>query len=237
MSNPYFQFKQFTVWHDKCAMKVGTDGVLLGAWANIQNCRHILDIGTGTGLIALMLAQRCNAQIDAIDIDKEACEQARENVSSSPFSDRIHISHISFNEYACSCLSKYDLIVSNPPYFVDSLKCSEEKRRMARHTDTLQLNDLIKYSNQLLVADGRIALVLPFEQLDILQTISLKNKLYPCRKTNVIPKPEATPKRLLIELSHKIMLLPDTSNLIIEKSRHQYTDEYKALTQNFYLKM
>ena len=116
MANPYFKFKQFTIWHDKCAMKVGTDGALLGAWAAPKEARNILDIGTGTGLVALMLAQRCQAFIDAIDIDADACLQAEENVARSPFADRIRVHHCALNDFHPSAPSHYDLIVSNPPY-------------------------------------------------------------------------------------------------------------------------
>ena len=166
MANPYFQFKKFTIRHDKCAMKVGTDAVLLGAWADITACKNILDIGTGTGIIALMLAQRCFANIDAIDIDTDAYSQAKENVAASPFAERINVIHASCSEYTGSCArEKYDLIVSNPPYFINSLKCPDNKRSVARHTDSLSLFELIDDSCSLLSLSGRIALVLPYEQL------------------------------------------------------------------------
>lgn len=236
MANSFFQFKQFIIRHDKCAMKVGTDGVLLGAWANIHSCAKILDVGTGSGLIALMLAQRCNAEIDAIDIDADACLQATENAGTSPFGNRIFVHHLPFKEYADACTKKYDLIVSNPPYFVDSLKCPDQKRNQARHTDTLVLTDLIKGSQHLLTANGRLALILPFDQQEILLDIAFSYQLYPNRRTDVIPQPEAAPKRLLIELSaQKTDFTPDS--LIIEEARHQYTQAYKTLTRDFYLKM
>ena len=135
MSNPFFQFKQFTIRHDKCAMKVGTDGVLLGAWAGTESCNRILDIGTGTGLIALMLAQRSKAAIDAIDIEADACLQAQENAESSLFAGRINVFHSDLVDFAQASTHLYDLIVSNPPYFVDSLKCPNLQRNTARHTD------------------------------------------------------------------------------------------------------
>lgn len=236
MANSYFEFKQFIIRHDKCAMKVGTDGVLLGAWADIRSCTKILDVGTGSGLISLMLAQRSAAEIDAIDIDADACLQATENTEASPFGERIRVHHIPFSDYAETCNFKYDLIVSNPPYFIDSLKCPDQKRSQARHTDTLLLADLIKGSKQLLASNGRLALILPFEQLDTLQNIALSYGVYPCRRTDVIPQPEAAPKRLLIELSAlKTDFTPDS--LIIEEARHQYTEGYKTLTRDFYLKM
>ena len=237
MSNPYFQFKQFTIRHDKCAMKVGTDGVLLGAWADVQSSQHILDVGTGSGLIAIMLAQRSHAVIDAIDIDYDACLQARENAGSSPFAGRIHIEHSPLAEYANHCSSKYDLIVSNPPYFIASLKCPDGKRSLARHTDTLLLEDLVKDCSRLLTENGRIALILPFEQTDYLYDIAKKYQLFLRRRTNVIPQPNAAPKRLLVELSVQPHTSAFTGDLTIEESRHQYTEAYKTLTRDFYLKM
>ena len=157
MSNPFFQFKQFTIRHDKCAMKVGTDGVLLGAWAGTESCSRILDVGTGTGLIALMLAQRSKAVVDAIDIDADACLQAQENAESSLFAGRINVFHSDLVDFAQASTHLYDLIVSNPPYFVDSLKCPNLQRNTARHTDTLTLEDLLQYSRKLLAPQGRIA--------------------------------------------------------------------------------
>lgn len=238
MANPYFRFKKFTVYHDKCAMKVGTDAVLLGAWADTSFCRNILDIGTGTGIIALMLAQRSQATVEAIDIDKEACVQATENVAASPYTERIKVVHASCADFAASNLQKkYDLIVSNPPYFINSLKCPDNKRTVARHTDTLLLSDLIREAQTLLSPSGRIALVLPYEQLEEVKALASANHLYICRQTDVIPTLGAAPKRLLVELSTTEENIKNRDTLTIEEARHQYTPEYIALTKEFYLKM
>lgn len=238
MANSYFRFKKFTVYHDKCAMKVGTDAVLLGAWADTSFCRNILDIGTGTGIIALMLAQRSQATVEAIDIDKEACVQATENVAASPYTERIKIVHASCADFAASNLQKkYDLIVSNPPYFINSLKCPDNKRTVARHTDTLLLSDLIREAQTLLSLSGRIALVLPYERLEEVKALASANHLYICRQTDVIPTPGAAPKRLLVELSTTEENIKNRDTLTIEETRHQYTPEYIALTKEFYLKM
>lgn len=237
MANSYFQFKQFTIRHDKCGMKVGTDAVLLGSWTRIENCRKILDIGTGSGIIALMLAQRSQAAIDAIDIDKEACIQAQENVQAAPFNNPICVIHSDLAHYARICNSHYDLIVSNPPYFINSLKCPDQQRNTARHTDTLFLSDLLQESCRLLAPAGRIALVLPYEQLDELRYTTLEKRLHIIRQTHVIPCTGGVPKRLLIELSKEKQMDVTPDILVIEESRHQYTEEYKALTRDFYLKM
>ena len=238
MTNPFFRFKKFTVYHDKCAMKVGTDAVLLGAWADTSFCRNILDIGTGTGIIALMLAQRSQATVEAIDIDKEACVQATENVAASPYTERIKVVHASCADFAASNQQKrYDLIVSNPPYFINSLKGPDNKRTVARHTDTLLLSDLIREAQTLLSPSGRIALVLPYEQLEEVKALASANHLYICRHTDVIPTPGAAPKRLLVELSATEENIKNRDTLTIEEARHQYTPEYIALTKEFYLKM
>lgn len=237
MANPYFKFKKFTVWHDKCAMKVGTDAVLLGAWVSTDHCTSILDIGTGTGIIALMLAQRSMTDIDAIDIDADACRQAEENAASSPFAERIKVIHQSCAGFAAESRKSYDLIVSNPPYFVNSLKCPDGKRTVARHTDSLPLAELVSASRSLLSPSGRIALVLPFEQLDELEAIARQNDLHISRQTDVIPIPDAQPKRLLVELSAPVEGIKNRNTLTIEEARHQYTPEYIELTKEFYLKM
>lgn len=238
MANSYFQFKKFIIRHDKCAMKVGTDAVLLGAWADTGNCETILDIGTGTGIIALMLAQRSFAEIDAVDIDREACEQATENAAASPFADRIHIIHASCSDFAVSChQKKYDLIVSNPPYFANSLKCPDDKRTVARHTDSLLLQDLIRDACSLLSPSGRIALILPYERLEEVRQLAESNRLHIIRQTDVIPTPGAQPRRLLVELSVATESTQKRDTLTIEEARHQYTPEYIALTKEFYLKM
>lgn len=211
MSNPFFQFKQFTIRHDKCAMKVGTDGVLLGAWAGTESCSRILDVGTGTGLIALMLAQRSKAVVDAIDIDADACLQAQENAESSLFAGRINVSHSDLVDFAQASTHLYDLIVSNPPYFVDSLKCPNLQRNTARHTDTLTLEDLLQYSRKLLAPQGRIALILPYDQKDRLTDCIQTQNLFLSKEVSVIPVPDTQPKRLLAELTSE----PPTSLSLI----------------------
>ena len=233
-----FQFKQFTIHHDRCAMKVGTDGVLLGAWADVNNRQQILDVGTGTGLIALMLAQRSKAHIHAIDIDPDACLQARENITSSPFSQQVEVFHHALHEYRAICSIRYDLIVSNPPYFVNSLKCPNLQRNTARHTDTLSLETLLQNSHQLLTPQGSIALILPYNQKDYLNNCLKQEKLYIHKEVDVTPTVGTQPKRLLVELkSEQPNTLVTPTVLTIEIARHQYTEEYIRLTKAFYLKM
>ena len=235
MANPYFTFKQFTIRHDRCAMKVGTDGVLLGAWTDVNHSHHTLDIGTGTGLIALMLAQRCpQALITAIDIDAEAVGQARENVQSSPWKDRVEVLLQDICTFSTD--QRFDTIVSNPPYFIDSLKCPDDQRNTARHTDTLDAERLLANVARLLTDDGRFSIILPAEQTDLLIQTACTQGLYPSRQTAVITRPGLPPKRILMEFRKtKEAFQPD--ELVIELERHVYSEGYIALTKDFYLKM
>ena len=191
MSNPYFQFKQFTVWHDKCAMKVGTDGVLLGAWASVRNAHKILDVGTGTGLVALMLAQRSlpDADIVALEIDKAAAGQAGENVARSPWKERIEVVQADFRNYQSS--DKFDVIVSNPPYFVDSLECPDQQRNAARHNDSLTYEELLEGVAGLLAEDGAFTIVIPTDVADRVKMTATAKNFYAVRQLNVITKPGA----------------------------------------------
>lgn len=235
MPNPFFSFKQFTVYHDRCAMKVGTDGVLLGAWTDLSSSRRILDIGTGTGLIALMTAQRCpEAEITAIDIDAEAVEQARENIASSPWKNRVGVRLQDVCTYTSD--TGFDTIVSNPPYFIDSLKCPDSQRTTARHTDTLDAHRLLEKAAELLTSDGRFSLILPADQTDELLRIARAQGLYPSRLTQVITRPGLPPKRSLVEFQKTYREIRE-NELVIELDRHVYSEDYITLTREFYLKM
>lgn len=237
MANPFFRFKKFTVYQDKCAMKVGTDGVLLGLWTGIEHAGSCLDIGTGTGLISLILAQKeHNLRIDAIDIDKVAIEQAKENIAASPFSDRINCYHSSLQVYTEECGKKYDLIVSNPPFFQNSLKTPDNKRTLARHTDSLSVNELISSAVNLLSDRGKMCFIYPADYRDMLTELAEINKLHITRFTNVFPTPRANVKRILIELSKEEKEISE-NNLILEIERHRYSDDFRELAKNFYLNM
>jgi tRNA1Val (adenine37-N6)-methyltransferase len=235
MPNPFFSFKQFTIRHDRCAMKVGTDGVLLGAWTDIRHSRRILDIGTGTGLISLMLAQRqADATITAIDIDAEAVNQAQENIQDSPWKERITAVLQDLKTYRPQEL--FDTIVSNPPYFIDSLKCPDSQRNTARHTDTLDMHTLLYQTSLLLTPEGRFSIVLPAEQTNTLIEAAGRVGLYPSRHTSVITRPGLAPKRTLMEFTRQKEAF-QTEELVIELERHVYSEAYIALTKDFYLKM
>ena len=236
MPNPYFRFTKFTVYHDRCAMKVGTDGVLLGAWVNVSG-DNILDIGTGTGLISLMMAQRNEkAIIDAIDIDSDAVSQANDNIGNSPFSNRINSWNASLQEFSSKVEKRYDVIVSNPPFFVQSLKSPNKERSLARHTDSLSVEDLIGLSASLLSQAGRMSFIYPFDYKEELIKLAEQYKLSVSRIINVFSTPDSLPKRILIELS-KEEATPIENDFIIEKARHVYSDDFTALLKDFYLKM
>ncbi|MFD1314361.1 tRNA1(Val) (adenine(37)-N6)-methyltransferase [Namhaeicola litoreus] len=236
MSQKPFQFKEFTVQQDKCAMKIGTDGVLLGAWCEVNNAESILDIGTGTGLIALMLAQRSDAElIDAIEIEPEAYEQAVENFENSPWGDRLFCYHASVQEFAEEMDEKYDLIVSNPPYFQRDEQI-EGKRQMARQSVSLGYVDLILATSKLLSQSGHASFIIPFAKEGEFLKIAREQGLFSSRITRVKGTATASTKRSLITLSFAEMKT-QTEELILEKERHQYTDAYKEMVQDFYLNL
>lgn len=302
MANPYFSFKQFTVWQEHAAMRVGTDGVLLGAWCNVasgvsvvipdastdrrqpenvcpadpsqvlerpkidqtvwndqmrdeeeesvcgaqngadaetKKVGRVLDIGSGTGVIALMVAQRTsNAQIDAVEPDSGSCEDALRNFAESPWADRLHLHGVTLQEYV-SCYAEkvqYDLIVSNPPYFVDSLKAPDPVRNAVRHAVSLPFEELLDGVKALLAEHGRFAAILPVTEGVLLEKLALERSLHCVRKCLVQTKPGVPPKRVMMEFGRKSVSL-HSGLLIMETERHQeFTEEYRRLTRDFYLK-
>jgi len=288
MSNSFFRFKQFIICQDRCAMKVGTDGVLLGAWAdrgfldaqsrfgwgikgtdvsaidadapfsalNAGAGFSVLDVGTGTGLIALMIAQRNSlAVIDAVEIDPEACIQAVENVNNSLYKDRIRVLKQSFFDFTSE--KKYDLILSNPPFFKNSLHCTDKKRNIARHNVSLPLSQLIDRAIPLLSENGCIALILPVLLSDELDLIIATRRLFVRRRTDVITVEGGQPKRFLVEITVRnpqtrndkeedslvgLEIAPmslnktqEHSTIVLETKEHQKTAQYSRLTKAFYL--
>lgn len=237
MSKP-FKFKEFTINQDQCAMKIGTDGVLLGAWTSIKENPHsILDIGTGTGVIALQLAQQTNAEtIDAIEIDDKAYEQAVENFENSDWGDRLFCYHASLEEFVTEIDEKYDLIVSNPPFYTDEFESENNARNKARFTSSLSFLTLLNGVSHLLSTAGLFSVIVPFKEEQNFIQLASKVNLFPVRICRVKGTPIAETKRSLLELS---FLESDliTTELIIENSRHQYTKDYVEVVRDFYLKM
>jgi tRNA1Val (adenine37-N6)-methyltransferase len=235
MSNDFFKFKQFTILQNKCAMKVGTDGVLLGAWANTTNAESILDIGAGSGLITIMLAQRSNANIFGVEIDTDAAIQATNNALNSPWSNRLEIINSSIQNYVDTTHKKFDLIVSNPPFFNNSLKSPVIKRSTARHTDTLSQLDILNCATSLLNKKGLITVILPYAEGCLFIVEAAKKGFFCIRKTNIKPIPYSSTKRLLMEFSSTPS--PCFEDIIIIGTGHgqDYSDKYKLLTKDFYL--
>ena len=237
MPNSWFHFKQFTIQQEHAAMKVGTDGVLLGAWASVPGPQSkILDVGCGTGLIALMLAQRTKyVAVDALEIDPSSARQAEENFQNSPWKERIQCIQSSFQDYATQCKSRYDLIICNPPFFSGSSKTPSKELNLARHDDSLNLEDIFRGSASLMKKTTIISLVLPFQKEAQAMELITEHKLFCNRLTRVIPAPGKATKRILLECSY-IPGKPIEDELTIETEvRHMYSDKFKNLVKEFYL--
>ncbi len=241
---PPFRFKQFSVRQNCSAMKVGFDGVLLGAWADVAGARRIMDVGSGTGLVALMLAQRTASQslasIDAVEIDEGAYAESVENVADSPWCDRISCYRQSVQEFTVHLTKPFDHVVSNPPFFGDGgeqLNDEETPRMIARHSSRLTLAELFEVSSRVMSDGGRLSLVLPIGQAAIAMEFADENCLHCSRRTDVKPNPSADAKRVLLEFRRTVVPTQFNSITIETGTRHVYSEEFVALTRDFYLKM
>ena len=231
--NNWFQFRQFRVEQHHTAMKVGTDGVLLGAWTPVEDSARILDIGTGTGLIALMLAQRSKAVIDAIEIDQLASEEARFNFEQSAWAHRLQCIQGDFNVFAKESTTLYDLIVSNPPFFVNSLKSRDPLLSLARHSDTLTFDQLISGAKLRLSPTGSLCVIIPMQSGTEFRETARMIGFYLRKQTTVIPRAGKTSKRILLEFSVQ-KGYPIVDELIILEGDGSYSDQFKSLTSLFY---
>ena len=233
-----FNFKKFHVNQDRCAMKIGTDGVLLGAWTPlINNQFNVLDIGAGTGILSLMLAQRSNAeQIDAIEIDEDAYEQCVENFEASPWGDKLFCFHAGLDEFVDEPEDEYDLIISNPPFYTDDYKSDNTSRDLARFEDALPFEELIEAAALLLSDNGIFSVIIPYKEEERFVSMCQELDLFPLKITRVKGTPTSEIKRSLLAFC-RIEQTPLIDELVIEISRHNYTSEYIELTKEFYLKM
>ena len=234
-----FQFKQFNINQERCAMKIGTDAVLLGAWCPINNNPFsILDIGAGTGILSLMLAQRSNAQqIDAVEIDENAYEQCVENFEASHWGDRLFCYHASLNDFINEPEDQYDIIISNPPFYSEDYKTDNSQRDLARFQDALPFEELVKATTLLLSENGIFTVIIPFKEENRLLNLCAQAELFPIKMTRVKGTPTGPIIRSLIAFKRYELPVLSANELVLESSRHVYTEAYTKLTRDFYLKM
>ncbi|WP_445396320.1 tRNA1(Val) (adenine(37)-N6)-methyltransferase [Zobellella sp. An-6] len=235
MSSRGFTFKQFHINHDRCAMKVGTDGILLGAWAPLGRARRILDVGTGSGLVALMLAQRGEpgVTITGLELDRDAAAQAAENVAASPWPERVGIVHGALQTFEST---PFDLIVSNPPYFGHGQRFDCQARASARHTGSLSLAELFAHTKRLLCEDGGLSLVLPVQALDEAMLMAESSGFYLTERRNVVTREGKSPGRFLLHFC-RIKHCSFVNDIVINTDNGGYGDIYKKMVSPFYLKM
>ena len=230
-----FHFKQFSVQHDRSSMKVGTDAVLIGAWTSLHKPKRILEVGTGSGVISLMLAQRTDhdTHIDAIDISPDDCEQARENVLRSPWPQKITVQHQALQQFQPP--GEYDLIISNPPYFNKSQLPPSSKRSAARHTHALSYPDLLTHSKRLLQPDGRLAVILPSEEGNQFTALASEAGLNCIRRLAFYSRREKPQERWLLEFSYGQKEIREDEPLCLHAEGETWSPEYIELTKDFYL--
>ena len=234
MSNPYFRFQQFTIFQDKTAMKISTDGIVLGASCNFGKAKNVLDIGTGTGLLSLMAAQRSQADITAVEIDQDAYCQAKENVEKSKYASRIKVVNGDFLKLFKDGVEQFDYIVSNPPFFRNSLKSSSKGRSIARHEDSLPFEKFVPQVARLLSKEGTFSVILPESERLYFNRLCIANGLHICGKTTVKSFEISDTLRVVLHFSKSIKPLLQ-EDLVIYASQNVYTQRFKDLVKDFYI--
>ncbi|MCB0519796.1 MAG: tRNA1(Val) (adenine(37)-N6)-methyltransferase [Lewinellaceae bacterium] len=233
-----FQFKQFSIEQDRCTMKVGTDGVLLGAWSDVDGASHILDVGTGTGVIAIMLAQRTeNATIHAVEIDEEAYTQASQNMQNTAWANRLQAFQVAIQDFAKNKDAAYDLIVSNPPFFSGGTFSSSQDKTSVRHTVKLPHGDLLLATRKLLKEKGKFCVILPYLEGLRFKELANSYNLYCTKMTEVKPRADKPVERLLLQFDRVVKPMEKDVLVIQQGQANSWTAEYKQLTGEFYLKM
>jgi tRNA1Val (adenine37-N6)-methyltransferase len=236
MANSYFKFKKFTVHQEHAPFKITTDSVMLGAWAQIAGAKNILDIGTGTGILALMAAQRTEAQIVAVEPDPGSYMQAGLNISDSPWHKRITLINTRVQDYFPAANLLFDAVITNPPFFIDSLTNPDAGKAMARHSLNLSHRELLEAALRLMTPSGTLQMVLPVNEAGQIIEMAGSLRLHCQRKLNVKPKPEIPPSRVLMTLGRNQGSVEESTIIIEKEGRHNYSDEYVSLTKDFYLK-
>ncbi len=236
LANHYFQFKQFRIDQENAAMKVCTDSCIFGAWIPPGNAARILDIGTGTGLLSLMLAQRSEASIDAVELDEAAATQAKQNVEQSPWSGRISVFHSSIQDYAEASKESYDLIITNPPFYSNYLKSEKENVNVAYHSVALTMEDLLTVVKKLLKPEGRLVVLLPPYEAELLREEALDYGLYTSKILQVKDNEKASIFRDVTEFAFTLDL-PTVSELVIKKEDGSYTEDFVNLLKGYYLNL
>ncbi|MBI0520447.1 tRNA1(Val) (adenine(37)-N6)-methyltransferase [Pectobacterium parmentieri] len=233
-----FTFKQFFVAHDRCAMKVGTDGILLGAWAPVSSTSRILDIGSGSGLLALMLAQRSepHVRVDAVELDSAASQQAKENMAASPWADRVTVYAEDIVDFAAMRSTDYSLIVSNPPYFPPGIACGSAEREQARYTTSLTHEALLHCAHQLLMSEGLFCVVLPVQVAEHFIPLAQQHNWYVRQQLCVSEQEGRSAHRVLLTLSRQEKVCVHAS-LAIRDAAKRYSSDFQQLTKDFYLFM
>ena len=234
MPKPSFRFKQFTIQQDRCALKVGTDGVLFGAWVNYTDAERILDIGTGTGVLALIAAQRnATASVDAVEIDDAAAEQAAENAAASPWSDRVRVHRMDVRRMTAG--ERFDLIICNPPYYAGYSTAADERVGLAKHSDELQFDELLDAVDRLLAPAGRFAVIIPLNRERAFLQEAERMRLFPARRCVVKYVSHRPAKRLLLELDRAGGAVREEELTIERTGPFDYTPEYRALISDLML--
>ncbi len=230
-----FHFKQFSLFHHRSTMKVGTDAVLLSAWIDPGDIKTVLDVGTGSGIIALMMASRTNAKVDAIDIDPESCAEAGQNFLSSPFNKRLRVFNQGVTPFASQSDRTYDLVVSNPPFFINDMKSENLQKNKARHSDSLSYDDLCHGASKLLSVNGRLAVVLPYVESRIFIKTASEHNLFLNKKLLIFPKPCFQPNRVNLEFCKEKPAKIKEEKFIIRQESGNFTQQYVDLLGNYYL--
>ncbi len=230
-----FHFKQFSLFHHQSTMKVGTDAVLLSAWADVNNADSILDVGTGSGIIAMIMAARSKARVDAVEIDPASCHEAEENFARSPFNNRLKLFRQDFTTFASKTNLRYDLIISNPPFFINDMKSENLQKNNARHTDTLSYKDLCQGTAHLLSSNSRFCVVLPYTESKYFIDIALQNNLFLAKKMLIFPKPCSRPNRVNMEFVKNKPGNTEEEKFIIRNENGNFTQQYVDLLSNYYI--